>query len=1190
MTENARRRARRSTVSNRAGRPARPLVAALAAAALAVGAAGDAAAQVLDPEPTTTTSTTTTPVPPPPETTTTPPPPVVTTLPPEATPPETAPPGTAPPAPTAAPPSPATPTAPVPPPAPAPVPATPAGGDAGQPPPGAVPVIPPDIQKMIDSVRRSPANSTTRLLAALEPLRAMGMTDQEAVQAGFGRFPVGGRATFGDDWWYPRFGPAPGQVRLHEGTDIFAPYGTPARAPADGTLRQTFSALGGLAAYVVQADGTYFYLAHLARYEAGQVSGQRVKTGDVVGYVGDSGNARGSSPHIHFEVHPRGGGPVNPKPWLDAAVRDALAAVPAVIAEAAPRLATRPRPVAEEQELGVVGHAGLGGGRFGAVSVVGDTALVARDFTPPGATAPPECDGTVAVVDLSDPSSPVEAATVDLPDGRRAEDVDALAVRTPSFSGDLAAVVTGPCTPGDGPAGVAYYDVTDPARPGHLGGTVLPRELASVLPPGQEAEACARALRSTCRRSERSVELQVTAGGRVVSLASAGGRDAASRSEAFAVDVTDPRSPAPVGRAALAGRARPPASGDGCSPVALQPPGPGGGALPPMVDVAGFRWDAGADDATLAGPDAPGPFATAVEVGGRRLAVVTDDDWWSSTWALRVDPPATGAGDRPGCAGPLAAGDVPAAEALSALAAGPTAGEVVYVGRACPPRRAPDGSTVPADPYLAHPAGRIAVADAALAPVQAGLAAEGCSPASRLARVRADAGLGLVVAGSFLAAEPAGEALLPGAGGADRGPAVPGVQLRKPDGDAVRGALCPALPGAPGCAPAGPLTGSLVELPGRWGGLRLVDVTNPDAPREVAVFAPPEAAAAAPAEAGRSHAVHAVAADGDRVYAAWGSDGVRVLDLSTGSPREVAGFLPPHPGTEGSTGPYVAGVAATDDHIVVSDLTTGLWVVDKGPPAGTRGYWLADEGGGVFSYGDAGFFGSAAGTDLDSPVVGLSPSPTGRGYRLVTRDGGVYAFGDAAFAGGLAGAGATRSPVVGMAPTPTGRGYWLATAEGGVHAFGDAEFLGARTGDASAPPVVAVVATPTGRGYWLVARDGGVFAFGDAPFLGSTAGLPGTAPVVGATATTSGRGYWLAADDGGVYAFGDARFKGSLAGRRGESAIAGIATMAGVRGYWLAGEDGSVHALGTPHLGARPGDDDQPAVVAVAAVPRPRLP
>ena len=1179
MTENARRRARPSTV-HRAGRRARPLVAALAAAALAVGGAGGAVAQILDPEPTTTT---TAPPPVPTTTTTLPPPPVETTLAPVTVPPvpETAA--------TPAPPPPTTAPAPAPV-VPAPVPTAPVGGDAGELPPGEAPVIPPEIQKLIDSVRRSRANNTTRLLAALEPLRAMGMTEQEAVQAGFGRFPVGGKATFGDDWWYPRFGPAPGQVRLHEGTDIFAPYGTPARAPADGTLRQTFNALGGLSAYVVQADGTYFYLAHLARYEAGQVTGQRVKAGDVVGYVGDSGNARGSSPHIHFEVHPRGGGPVNPKPWLDAAVRDALAAVPAVIAEAAPRLATRPKPVAEEQELGVVGHAGLGGGRFGAVAVVGDTALVARDFTPPGSTAPSACDGTVAVVDLSDPSSPEEVGTLELADGSRAEDVDALAVRTPSFSGDLAAVVTGPCTPGDGPAGVAYYDVTDPARPVHLGGTVLPREPASVLPSGQEAEACARALRSTCRRSERSVELQVTAGARLLSLSSAGGRDAASRSDAFVVDVTDPRAPEPVGRAPLAGRARPPASGDGCSPVALAPAAGDDDPLPPMVDIAGFRWDAGAGEPALTGPDAPGPFATAVVVGGRRLAVVTDDDWWSSTWALRVDPPAPGAGDRPGCPGPLAAGDVPATEALSALAAGPTAGDVVYVGRACPPREAPDGSAVAADPYLADPAGRIAVADAALAPVQAGLASEGCSPASRLARLRADGALGLVVAGSFLAAEPGGEAVLRGATGVERAPAVPGVQLRKPDGDALRDALCPALPGAPGCGPAIPLAGSLVELPGRWGGLRLVDVTNPDAPREVAFFATPAGAAAAPAEAGRSHAVHAVAADGDRVYAAWGSDGMRVLDVSTGSPLEVAEFVPPHPDTDGATGPYVAGVGATDAHIVVSDLTTGLWVVDKRVPAGTRGYWLADEDGGVFSYGDAGFFGSAAGADLDSPVVGLSPSATGRGYRLVTRDGGVYAFGDAAFLGGLAGADATRSPVVGMAVTPSGGGYWLATAEGGVYAFGDAHFLGARTGDASAAPVTAVVATPTGRGYWLVARDGGVFAFGDAPFLGSTAGLPGTAPVVGATATASGGGYWLAADDGGVFAFGDARFKGSLVGGLGASPVTGIATMAGVRGYWLAGEDGAVHALGTPHLGARPGDDDDPAVVAMAAVPRPRLP
>ncbi|HVM01068.1 MAG TPA: peptidoglycan DD-metalloendopeptidase family protein, partial [Acidimicrobiales bacterium] len=1025
------------------------------------------------------------------------------------------------------------------------------------------------------------SNSTVRLLEALAPLRAMGMTDQEAVQAGFGRFPVGGRATFGDDWWYPRFGPAPGQVRLHEGTDIFAPYGTPARAPADGTLRQVFNALGGLSAYVVQADGTYFYLAHLARYEAGQVSGQAVRAGDVIGYVGDSGNARGGSPHIHFEVHPRGGGPVNPKPWLDARLREALAAVPAVIAAAAPGLAARAQPVTEEQDLTVAGHTDLGGGGgFGAVAVAGDTALVARDFAPPGTVRPSPCRGTVAVVDLSDPSAPVEAGTIDLPGGRRAEDVDALAVRTPAFTGHLAAVVTGPCAAGDGATGVAYFDVTDPARPRHLGGVNHPRELADAVPGAGGADPCAVPLRGTCPRRHRSVELQ-QAGGRVLSLSSTGGRDAASRSEALVVDATDPRAPRPVGAGPLAGRARPAPAGDGCAPVILDRPPPASGGLPAMVDIARFRWQADAVPAPEAGPGGPRPYATTVTVGGRRLAAVADDDWWSSTWALRIDRPAAAAGDRPGCAGPLPGGDLPDGSGAGGPA-GPTAGGVVYVGRACPERRTAEGAVVPADPWLADPAGRIAVADAALAPAQAGLPAQGCSPASRLARARADGALGLVVAGSFLAAEAAGEVVLgAGTGGGDA-PAVPGVQLRKPDGDAVRAALCPAAAGTDGCGPAEAVAGSLVELPGRWGGLRLVDVTDPDAPREVRAFATPNATAAAPAEAGRSFALHALAADDARLYAAWGSDGLRVLDVAGGTPVEVANFLPPPAG--GDEAPYVAGVDATEGHIVVSDLTSGLWVVDKRPPAGTRGYWLADEDGGVFAFGDAPFLGSAAGAGLEDPVVGMAASPTGRGYWLVTGDGGVHAFGDAPFAGSHP----TPSPAVGMAATPSGRGYWVATADGGVYAFGDAAFLGARPADPSAAPVVAVVSTPSGRGYWLVAGDGGVFSFGDAPFLGSTAGLPGIERVVAAAATPSGLGYWLAAADGGVFAFGDARFKGSLVGRPGLAAVAAVAPMAGVRGYWLAGADGAVHALGTPYLGARPVGDRHPAVAAMAAVPAPR--
>ena len=189
--------------------------------------------------------------------------------------------------------------------------------------------VPPGFQEMINSVRRSKANSTTNLLAALQPLQDLGLTPEEAIAQGFGRFPIAGYATFVDDWWFPRFTPT---FHLHQGTDIFAAHGTPVRSPVDGVLKQGNGAVGGLAAYVTQPDGTYFYMAHLSGFVPGQVTGQKVKVGEIVGYVGDSGNAIGGAPHVHMQIHPRGGPPVHPKPYLDKFIADAMDAVPSLIA------------------------------------------------------------------------------------------------------------------------------------------------------------------------------------------------------------------------------------------------------------------------------------------------------------------------------------------------------------------------------------------------------------------------------------------------------------------------------------------------------------------------------------------------------------------------------------------------------------------------------------------------------------------------------------------------------------------------------------------------------------------------------------------------------------------------------------------------------------------------------------------
>ena len=121
---------------------------------------------------------------------------------------------------------------------------------------------------------------------------------------------------------------------------MFAASGTPVRAPFDGTLRLSNGAVGGLAAYVTMSDGTYVYMAHLSAYASDKSTGQQVRQGDVVGFVGDTGNARGGAPHVHLQLHPKGGDPAPPKPTIDAWLAEATAGAPQVVAAA--RVARNP--------------------------------------------------------------------------------------------------------------------------------------------------------------------------------------------------------------------------------------------------------------------------------------------------------------------------------------------------------------------------------------------------------------------------------------------------------------------------------------------------------------------------------------------------------------------------------------------------------------------------------------------------------------------------------------------------------------------------------------------------------------------------------------------------------------------------------------------------------------------------------
>jgi murein DD-endopeptidase MepM/ murein hydrolase activator NlpD len=113
--------------------------------------------------------------------------------------------------------------------------------------------------------------------------------------------------------------------RRHEATDILAPRGTPVHAMVDGVIQKLFlSKPGGNTIYEFDNDGEYcYYYAHLDRYAVGLAAGQRVHAGDLIGYVGTTGNADPNTPHLHLamfrlglEKHWWQGTPVDPYPTL----------------------------------------------------------------------------------------------------------------------------------------------------------------------------------------------------------------------------------------------------------------------------------------------------------------------------------------------------------------------------------------------------------------------------------------------------------------------------------------------------------------------------------------------------------------------------------------------------------------------------------------------------------------------------------------------------------------------------------------------------------------------------------------------------------------------------------------------------------------------------------------------------------
>jgi len=176
-------------------------------------------------------------------------------------------------------------------------------------------------------VATTPVVPSTVVPGAVAPGSGLGLPRQvapsvSAVPTSQGYvFPVvgGTSSDFSADYGNPR-----ADTGWHHGTDIFAASGTPLVAVADGTLSKVgVNHLGGNRLWLADDRGTAYYYAHLSAYAPGMTDGVRVRAGQVIGFVGNTGDAISTPPHLHFEIHPGDGDSVDPYPYLMAWLRNA---------------------------------------------------------------------------------------------------------------------------------------------------------------------------------------------------------------------------------------------------------------------------------------------------------------------------------------------------------------------------------------------------------------------------------------------------------------------------------------------------------------------------------------------------------------------------------------------------------------------------------------------------------------------------------------------------------------------------------------------------------------------------------------------------------------------------------------------------------------------------------------------------
>jgi murein DD-endopeptidase MepM/ murein hydrolase activator NlpD len=166
--------------------------------------------------------------------------------------------------------------------------------------------------------------STAALDDVYQKLVKTGMSRDVATRRVYRPFVVRGPAAWADTWHAARY---TGGFHLHEGQDVFCEYGAPVLAAVAGRVEFDVDTLGGRIARLFMPDGSYWYYAHLSEWSSTIQSGSDVDVGDVIGYCGDSGDAAGGPPHVHFGHYLPSGAAVDPMSdligWLRAAERRA---------------------------------------------------------------------------------------------------------------------------------------------------------------------------------------------------------------------------------------------------------------------------------------------------------------------------------------------------------------------------------------------------------------------------------------------------------------------------------------------------------------------------------------------------------------------------------------------------------------------------------------------------------------------------------------------------------------------------------------------------------------------------------------------------------------------------------------------------------------------------------------------------